>query len=493
MIYSCIPLSSDKLTPAEREDNCPQCLHASHQTFTTNNKTVVDTSQCTDRCIVVACESVENSSTKTGGACNEDGCDALCQSFFGDPSTWICDQEDCNFEELLQCCLNDVSPICDQACTQQYPLNWTWVETFPSIGNHDKNVAHHPYQPYPAHAVPNMMPAQQDTYQHHSHSQMIPHDNHFPLSAGGPACLWGDCHATFPDRATLVQHIQYDHLSHLQSLFSSTNLTAGQQSHVPPNQPHLNALTAPNWSAAQPNARPVACQWGNCSATFAAPNDGSQPSVIQNPSDPDIDMLLAHLFAFHVPQPEEETPTPVLSHTTSHTSSNDSNDTSSIITSPITPTSGEAPDGTLHTCDWADCGQTFTTVDELTDHIAEVHVGHGKSFYDCLWKGCDRHGDNGFPSRQKVLRHIQKHSGYKPYVCNICNEHFAESTSLQQHMRRHTHEKPYVCDFPGCGKAFAVPGGLRIHKRAHYGEKPFKCPEPGCDKAFAESSNLAKH
>ncbi|CAG8596175.1 10401_t:CDS:2, partial [Acaulospora colombiana] len=303
-----MPLSSDKLTPAEGEENCPQCLHASHQTFTMTNKTVVDTSQCTDRCIVVACEPVEGDSTKTGGACTEEGCDALCQSFFGDPSTWTCDQED---------------------CTPHYPSNWTWVETFPSIANHDKNVEHHPYHPY-------------------------------PVQAGAlPVC--GET-ATRPFLIEL----------HWSNISNTTTF--------PTCNHYIQVATSP----------PI-----------------TQHEVIQHTSEPDIDLLLAHLFTNHVPQPEEETPTPVLSHTTSHTSSNDLNDTSSIITSPITPTSGEAPNGTHHACNWADCSQTFTTVDELTDHIAEVHVGHGKSFYDCLWQGCDRHGDNGFPSRQKVLRHIQ--------------------------------------------------------------------------------------
>jgi hypothetical protein len=101
MIYPYMPLNSDKLTPAERESECPQCVRVGHQTYATTCKTVVDTSQCTDRCIVVACEPVESDTTKEGGACTEQGCDALCQSFFGDPSTWICDQEDCNFEELV--------------------------------------------------------------------------------------------------------------------------------------------------------------------------------------------------------------------------------------------------------------------------------------------------------------------------------------------------------------------------------------------------------
>jgi len=107
-------------------------------------------------------------------------------------------------------------------------------------------------------------------------------------------------------------------------------------------------------------------------------------------------------------------------------------------------------------CEWEDCNQCFTSTDDLNSHILEKHVGHGKSTYECSWKGCDRNGGNAFPSKQKVMRHIQvrivvscsgiiltmmqKHSGFKPHICNVCQEKFAETTSLQQHMRRHTQE-----------------------------------------------------
>jgi hypothetical protein len=180
------------------------------------------------------------------------------------------------------------------------------------MASQEKNAVHHPYHLYPVQLAPNVEPNRQETYEANPDNQLISHGHPFPLSPDGPACLWGDCHATFPDRATLVQHIQYDHLSQLQALYSATNLTAGQQSQVPVNQPQLNALTAPNWSALHPVARPVTCQWANCSATFAPPNDvkTNQPEFAQNTSDVDIDMLLAHLFADHVPQQEEGSSTP---------------------------------------------------------------------------------------------------------------------------------------------------------------------------------------
>ncbi|KAG8699492.1 zinc-finger protein [Ceratobasidium sp. 395] len=137
-----------------------------------------------------------------------------------------------------------------------------------------------------------------------------------------------------------------------------------------------------------------------------------------------------------------------------------------------------------HTCGWVDCGQTFDTSADLTEHLSTVHVGRGKASYDCHWVGCARHGPkHGFSSKQKILRHLQSHTGHRPFKCDVCGLDFSEAATLQQHMRRHTQER--------CGKAFAITGALTIHKRTHNGDKPFKCKY--CDRAFAESSNLSKH
>ncbi|THH02675.1 hypothetical protein EW026_g186 [Hermanssonia centrifuga] len=144
-----------------------------------------------------------------------------------------------------------------------------------------------------------------------------------------------------------------------------------------------------------------------------------------------------------------------------------------------------------HVCGWTGCGQGFPSCDDLTAHINAVHVGSGKAHYDCRWEGCTRHGDNGFASKQKICRHLQSHTGHRPFQCKTCNQNFSEAATLAQHMRRHTQEKPYICDFPGCGKSFAITGALTIHKRTHNGHKPFKCTY--CERAFAESSNLSKH
>lgn len=82
-------------------------------------------------------------------------------------------------------------------------------------------------------------------------------------------------------------------------------------------------------------------------------------------------------------------------------------------------------------CRWHGCSKVYSTNTALTEHISNVHVGRGKSKYECLWEGCVRcdnecdscdegdkmETDEGekrgrkFATRQKVLRHIQSHTG----------------------------------------------------------------------------------
>ena len=48
--------------------------------------------------------------------------------------------------------------------------------------------------------------------------------------------------------------------------------------------------------------------------------------------------------------------------------------------------------------------------------------------------------------------HMAKHSGDKPYKCEVCPKQFNHKTDLRRHMCLHTGEKPFTCDV--CGKGF---------------------------------------
>lgn len=166
----------------------------------------------------------------------------------------------------------------------------------------------------------------------------------------------------------------------------------------------------------------------------------------------------------------------------------------SPLASPPHVADGRAPTppAQLLQCRWRDCSQTFSRHDDLTVHISEQHIGSGYSTYRCLWQDCARN-EAEFPQRQKVMRHIQTHTGDKPFQCTICRRRFSEMNIMTQHRRTHTGERPYRCEHAGCGREFTIASALTIHLRKHTGERPFACPVEGCGKRFAESSNLTKH
>jgi hypothetical protein len=58
-------------------------------------------------------------------------------------------------------------------------------------------------------------------------------------------------------------------------------------------------------------------------------------------------------------------------------------------------------------CCWRECERSFSSVDGLMNHLTAEHVGSGKNHYECFWKDCERNGEKGFSSKQKVCRHLQ--------------------------------------------------------------------------------------
>ena len=60
---------------------------------------------------------------------------------------------------------------------------------------------------------------------------------------------------------------------------------------------------------------------------------------------------------------------------------------------------------------------------------------------------------------------MAKHSGDKPYKCEVYPKQFNHKTDLRRHMCLHTGEKPFTCDV--CGKGFIREDRMVKHADTH--------------------------
>lgn len=301
-------------------------------------------------------------------------------------------------------------------------------------------------------------------------------------------CQWAGCNERFWTVEELVAHVNHSHLA-------PKNTQAAES----PNTVMQHAQQIGTIDAGKHAGASVECLWDDCHQVPMPMAGKLQDALLPATAGADVWdngvgdkfslAILQHLLHDHLGQhahhpghadavlpepPKEESEEVKVKKRKASTSSGSSCDHGPLV------------------CRWEGCSLEFDTHALLTEHLEAAHVGSGKASYECRWTGCPRHGHK-FTQKQKVLRHLQTHTGDRPFKCTVCGKRFSEQNTLAQHVRTHTLERPYVCDHPGCGKAFSVAGSLTIHKRTHTGSKPFVCSYPGCGKAFAESSNLTKH
>lgn len=97
-----------------------------------------------------------------------------------------------------------------------------------------------------------------------------------------------------------------------------------------------------------------------------------------------------------------------------------------------------------------------------------------------------------FKKTYSLSRHLQLHTGAKPYECQICGYGFIQKTDLQRHLATHVDELNFTCDVPGCGKMFRTKRSVRSHQTlVHCNSGAFPCPR--CGKVFKTSSSLRIH
>ncbi|KAL1509277.1 hypothetical protein ABEB36_004039 [Hypothenemus hampei] len=112
---------------------------------------------------------------------------------------------------------------------------------------------------------------------------------------------------------------------------------------------------------------------------------------------------------------------------------------------------------TAFTCEI--CGRSFKLKSEHTRHL-RVHQDPDFRKVSCTLCG---------KKVRDLRKHMQTHTGEKPYTCGQCDKGFCSRYSIKIHFRQHTNEKPYICDY--CGYAFHQKISLINHLKSKHGHR----------------------
>jgi len=244
-----------------------------------------------------------------------------------------------------------------------------------------------------------------------------------PVVLPGHTCLWNGCHSTFSSLDELISHVN---ISHLRAHSSQLPEPVASLS------PYLRLSSEPLG---------LPCRWDNCHASVNSSSDQALDDALNS--------LTGHLLHDHLglhDEPEGGHNTTTTHPTTSladvilpipppdrrqdvemRDEEQPSDNKQQIIPwggnakqdeanekTDEQPRSTTAEDqappiemGASRRCCWRGCERSFSAVDDLMNHLTAEHVGSGKNHYECFWRDCERNGEKGFTSKQKVCRHLQ--------------------------------------------------------------------------------------
>lgn len=135
------------------------------------------------------------------------------------------------------------------------------------------------------------------------------------------------------------------------------------------------------------------------------------------------------------------------------------------------------------------CGLTFKSNQEYYMHHRLKHDVKYKITRDNKRYKCGICDYSSF-TKVQLTSHTRVHTGERPYKCSYCTSAFKLPNALKYHENSiHLGVKKHQCKI--CGKKLADSVNLRAHIRRHTGEKPFVCDM--CPEAFFEARPLRKH
>ena len=224
-------------------------------------------------------------------------------------------------------------------------------------------------------------------------------------------CQWGGCFASFSTLAELVGHVNLQHLrigTATSEPAAPPAIHSSQQGSSAPSAAH------PTTNGLSPDG--LSCMWADCQL-YPSPQSIPGPST-GNTLDSALGVLASHLLEDHLGLPlrspkHEQAPKPaqnvdIQAPAPAPAAPDVVSEVPGGMYSPPTPLpEHDCSASPVHVCRWEGCTASYPTCNELTAHITAEHVGAGKAHYECHWEGCARHGEKGFSSKQKILRHLQ--------------------------------------------------------------------------------------